>query len=135
MIYGIGADIVSVSRVEAALRRHGERFPRRILSDDELAEFANRKDPVRFLAKRFAAKEAFSKALGLGMRMPMTWRRMGVGHDARGKPLIVCHGELDVYLKASGIGAGHISITDELDHAMAFVVLEHAGVMNRAAAA
>lgn len=126
MIYGIGTDIVSVSRIEAALARHGERFPQRILSEAELAEFARRKDPARFLAKRFAAKEAFSKALGLGMRMPMAWRRMGVGHDRRGKPLIVCHPELDAYVKAQGVSGGHISITDERDHAVAFVVLEQA---------
>ena len=126
MIYGIGTDMVSVSRIEAALSRHGERFPRRILSEAELVEFAQRNDPARFLAKRFAAKEAFSKALGLGMHMPMAWRRMGVGHDRRGKPLIVCDVALDAYVKARGIGVGHISITDERDHAVAFVVLEHA---------
>ena len=129
MIYGIGTDIVSVSRVEAALARHGARFPQRILSDAEMAEFVARKDPARFLAKRFAAKEAFSKALGLGMHMPMAWRRMGVGHDRRGKPLIVCDPELDAYVRAQGIGEGHISITDERDHAMAFVVLERARAM------
>jgi len=124
MIYGIGTDIVSVSRIEQALSRHGERFPQRILSDAELAEFAGKRDQVRFLAKRFAAKEAFSKALGLGMNMPMSWRRMGVGHDPRGKPLIVCHPELEAYVKSLGVSVGHISITDEQDHAMAFVVLE-----------
>ena len=133
MIYGIGTDIVSVSRIETALRRHGERFPQRILDAAELSEFGRKRDPVRFLAKRFAAKEAFSKALGLGMRMPMTWRRMGVGHDALGKPIINCHPELAAYAKALGIGAGHISITDERDHAMAFVVLEHAGQMEASA--
>lgn len=124
MIYGIGTDIVSVGRIEAALARHGDRFPQRILNDAELTEFLAIKDRARFLAKRFAAKEAFSKALGLGMRMPMAWRRMGVGHDRRGKPLIICHPELDGYMKAKGVGAGHISITDERDHALAFVVLE-----------
>lgn len=126
MIYGIGADIVSVGRIEAALARHGERFPKRILSDAEMEEFIVCKDPARFLAKRFAAKEAFSKALGLGIHMPMTWPRMGVGHDRRGKPLIVCHPELEAYVRAQGIGDGHISITDERDHAVAFVVLERA---------
>lgn len=128
MIYGIGTDMVSLGRIETALRRHGERFAQRILSNSELAEFDCRKDSVRFLAKRFVAKEAFSKALGLGMRMPMAWRRMGVDHDALGKPIIVCHPELEAYLKTRGIGVGHISITDEQDHAMAFVVLEHQAV-------
>lgn len=124
MIYGIGTDIVSVARIRTALGRFGERFPERILSDSELAEFARKKDPARFLAKRFAAKEAFSKALGLGMRLPMAWRRMGVGHDVRGKPIIVCHPELGDFMRAQGVGEGHISITDEHDHAVAFVVLE-----------
>ncbi len=125
MIYGIGTDMISVSRIELVWRRHGERFAQRILNDFELAEFACRKDPVRFLAKRFVAKEAFSKALGLGMRMPMAWRRMGVDHDVWGKPIIICHPELEDYLKTNGIGVGHISITDEVGHAVAFVVLEH----------
>jgi holo-[acyl-carrier protein] synthase len=126
VIYGIGTDIVLVSRIETALARHGARFPRRILSAAELAEFERRHDRARFLAKRFAAKEAFSKALGLGMRMPMAWRRMWVGHDGRGKPLLVYEPELDAYVKARGIAAGHLSITDERDHAVAFVVLETA---------
>ncbi|HVK54367.1 MAG TPA: holo-ACP synthase [Burkholderiales bacterium] len=124
MIYGIGTDIVSVSRIADVFSRHGERFPQRILSEAEFAEFTRKKDQVRFLAKRFAAKEAFSKALGLGMNMPMSWRRMGVGHDARGKPIIVCSPELDEYVKSIGVSMGHISITDEKDYAMAFVVLE-----------
>lgn len=124
MIFGIGTDIVSVSRIRDALSRHGERFPQRILSDAEMIEFVMKKDPVRFLAKRFAAKEAFSKALGLGMTMPMSWRRMGVGHDGRGKPILVYHPELAAYVESVGITAGHISITDEDDHAVAFVVLE-----------
>ena len=95
MIYGIGTDVVSVDRIRKVLLRFGERFAERILSDSELAEFAHKRDPVRFLAKRFAAKEAFSKALGVGMRMPMAWRRMGVGHDSRGKPLIICNARVE----------------------------------------
>jgi holo-[acyl-carrier protein] synthase len=126
MIYGIGTDIVSVERVRQALLRHGGRFAQRVLSEAELAEFVERPKPERFLARRFAAKEAFSKALGLGMRMPMAWRRMGVGHDARGKPIIVCNAELSAYMAERGIGESHISITDERDHALAFVVLERA---------
>jgi holo-[acyl-carrier protein] synthase len=124
MIYGIGTDIVSVDRIGKVVSRFGERFAERILSDAELAEFAHKRDPVRFLAKRFAAKEAFSKALGIGMRMPMAWRRMSVGHDRHGKPLIVCTAELGEFMRARGVGEGHISITDEQNHAVAFVVLE-----------
>ena len=75
-MYGIGTDIVSVSRIEQALKRQGSRFPERILTDSELKDFQNLRDPERFIAKRFAAKEAFSKAIGLGMRMPMAWQRI-----------------------------------------------------------
>lgn len=124
MIYGIGTDIVSVSRIEQALKRHGARFSARILTDSELKDLPNLKDPERFIAKRFAAKEAFSKAIGLGMRMPMAWQRMGIGHDERGKPIMLYHPELQTYIDTEGITTGHVSITDEKDYAIAFVVLE-----------
>lgn len=124
MIYGIGTDIVSVSRIEQAMKRHGARFSERILMDSELIDLQQLKDPERFIAKRFAAKEAFSKAIGLGMKMPMTWQRMGIGHDDLGKPIMLYHPELKAYLDAQGITVGHVSITDEKDYAVAFVVLE-----------
>ncbi len=125
-IFGVGTDIVAVARIDAAWRRFGKRFPQRILSVAELDEFSRKSDPVKFLAKRFAAKEAFSKALGTGMRMPMAWRRMGVGHDRHGRPLIECDPRLAEYMLRRGVGASHISIADEHDHALAFVVLEAA---------
>lgn len=126
MIYGIGIDVISVARVAAALQRFGDRFAQRILAERELQDFRRRKAPERFLAKRFAAKEAFSKAMGTGIRTPVTWRYIEVGHDRRGKPLIVPHPLLAARMKEWDIGAAHISITDELDTAVAFVILERA---------
>ncbi len=126
MIYGTGIDVIAVSRIKRALERFGERFAQRILAEREFADFQKRKQPERFLAKRFAAKEAFSKAMGTGIRTPVTWRFIEVGHDRRGKPLIVPHPLLAARMQEWGIGAAHISITDELDTAVAFVVLERA---------
>ena len=125
-IFGIGADIVSVARIDAALARFGARFAERILDDTELAEFGGRNDPARFLAKRFAAKEAFAKALGLGIRRPLALRRARIAHDALGKPTMVCHAEVTAYMARVGAGEVHLSISDEREHALAFVVLEKA---------
>lgn len=126
MIFGIGTDIVSVARVSAALKRFGDRFVQRILSEAEEQDYHRAASGERFLAKRFAAKEAFSKAMGTGIRKPVTWRYISVGHDRRGKPIIVPHPELLRLMIERGVTASHISITDELDTAVAFVVLEQA---------
>lgn len=128
MIYGIGTDIIQISRVEAALGRHGDRFAERILGSEELARYHRRKAKVeargiRFLATRFAAKEAFSKAIGLGMRMPMTWRSMQVLNAPSGKPIAVCSGVLQEFMGQNGLTA-QVSITDESDYAVAFVIVE-----------
>lgn len=128
MIVGIGTDILQISRVEAALARHGERFAEKILGTEEMAKYRLRKAKVevrglRYLATRFAAKEAFSKALGLGMRMPMTWRTMQVLNDASGKPVAICSGALHDYMAQQGYSA-HVTLTDEADYAVAFVVIE-----------
>jgi holo-[acyl-carrier protein] synthase len=124
VIYGIGTDIISVTRVGAAWQRFGERFAERILSPSELKEFHVRKRKENFLAKRFAAKEAFSKAIGTGIRTPVTWRYISIGHDRRGKPLIDPHPQLAAYMQDVGIVASHVSITDEQDFAVAYVILE-----------
>jgi holo-[acyl-carrier protein] synthase len=124
LIYGIGTDVVSVKRVAAALERFGERFVERILSVEEQSDYRRAAVAARFLAKRFAAKEAFSKAIGTGIRKPVTWRYISVGHDRRGKPIIEPHSDLLRLMQARGVGASHISITDEQDVAIAFVVLE-----------
>ena len=128
MIYGIGTDICDVRRIQASLDRHGERFARKILSDSELANWQTRtarwpERGVRYLATRFSAKEAFSKAVGLGMRMPMTWKLCEVGKLPSGKPVIVLHGELKDWCDARGLTA-MVTVTDETDYAASFVVVE-----------
>ena len=128
MIYGIGTDICDVRRIRASLERHGERFAGKILSDGELAAWRERSARwpdrgLRYLATRFSAKEAFSKAVGLGMRMPMTWRLCEVGKLASGQPVIVLHGALKEWFDARGLAA-HVSVTDETDYAASFVVVE-----------
>ena len=124
MIHGIGTDLVSVKRIEDALFRYGDRFLHRILSEAEVAEYAQSSQPARFLAKRFAAKEAFSKAWGTGIGEAIGWHDVSVAHDIKGKPLIAPSAALsDKFLKES-IVAAHISLSDENDHALAFVVLE-----------
>ncbi|MEO7547251.1 MAG: holo-ACP synthase [Ramlibacter sp.] len=128
MIYGIGTDICDVRRIRASIERHGERFAQRILSEAELAawEARGRRWPergIRFLATRFSAKEAFSKAIGLGMRMPMSWRLCEIGKLTSGKPVIVLHGGLKEWFDGQGLEA-HVSVTDETDYAASFVVVE-----------
>lgn len=125
MIVGIGADLASVSRIEAALFRHGDRFLHRILREDEVAEYARTPQPARFLAKRFAAKEAFSKAWGSGIGAALGWHDIAVAHDPRGKPLIAPSERIGQEMAARSMLA-HITMTDEADHAVAFVVLETA---------
>jgi holo-[acyl-carrier protein] synthase len=128
MIYGIGTDICDVRRIRATLERHGERFARKILGDAELATWRARgarwpDRGVAYLATRFSAKEAFSKAIGLGMRMPMTWRSCEVVKAASGAPHIVLHGALRAWFDARALQA-HVSVSDETDYAASFVVIE-----------
>jgi holo-[acyl-carrier protein] synthase len=128
MIFGIGTDIIQIARIEAALARHGDRFAGKILGPEELDKYRRRSDKVaargiRFLATRFAAKEAFSKAIGLGMRMPMTWRAMQTLNAASGKPVVVTSGVLQAYMNERGLSA-QVTITDEADYAVAFVIVE-----------
>ena len=133
MIYGIGTDICDVRRIRTSLDKHGERFARKVLSEAEFTTWRARSERwpergVRYLATRFSAKEAFSKAVGLGMRMPMTWRLCEIakrpqGDANAGKPFIVLHGELKTWFEARGLTA-HISVTDESDYAASFCVVE-----------
>ncbi len=124
MIVGIGTDIVNVARIEAASARHGASFAERILSPQELAEYASQAHPARFLSKRFAAKEALAKATGHGLRHPVSLHRITVGHDALGKPEFVFDKELAVFLAQLGVVRHHLSLSDERDAAVAFVILE-----------
>ena len=124
MIYGIGTDIVATQRVTHALERFGDRFAARILAPEERVEFAAHKSPARFLAKRFAAKEAFAKALGTGIRHPATLHNIRLTHDNLGKPSLAFDPLLADVLKQRGISRHHLSLSDEQDMAVAFVILE-----------
>ncbi len=128
MIFGIGTDILQVSRIAAAVARHGDRFAQRILGPQEMEKYLRRRQKVearglRFLATRFAAKEAFSKAVGLGMRMPMTWRAVQFLNAPSGKPLVVTSGALTDFMHQHGLTA-QVSLTDEAEYAVAFVIVE-----------
>ena len=127
MIVGVGTDVCSVGRVAEVLARHGERFVRRILTPEERARYERTRDKAGHLAKRFAAKEAFSKAIGTGIHPPFKWHSIAVGRDARGKPLIVPSPDMARHLESLGVTRAHVSLTDDADVAMAFVVLEGKG--------
>jgi holo-[acyl-carrier protein] synthase len=124
MIYGIGTDVVEVARIENSLRQLGEAFAEKILAESELASYKKSHIKARFLAKRFAAKEAFSKALGTGLRAPATLQNIVVSHDDLGKPVLMLAPELQTFLLLKNIQKMHISISDEKNLAAAFVVLE-----------
>jgi holo-[acyl-carrier protein] synthase len=130
MIYGIGTDVCDIRRIRATLARRGERFAEKVLGPHELAVFRERRARVEargeaYLATRFAAKEAFSKAIGLGLHMPMTWRAVEVVKARSGKPEIALHGALAEWFAARGLRA-HVTVSDEQDYAVAFVVVETA---------
>ncbi len=128
MIYGIGTDICDVRRIRATLQRRGERFAERVLGANELAVFRARRARaevrgVAYLATRFSAKEAFSKAIGLGIRMPMTWSACEILNEPSGKPFVRLNGALAEWFDARGLCA-HVTVTDETDYAASFVVVE-----------
>lgn len=124
MIYGIGTDIVEVARIEAAIAQFGDDMAQRILAKSEWESYHASSIKARFLAKRFAAKEAFSKALGTGLRAPATFQNIAVTHDALGKPMLVLSSDLTAFMHQKNIQHTHISISDEKNLAAAFVVLE-----------
>ena len=128
MIYGIGTDVCDVRRIRASLLRHGERFAGRILSATEFETWQARsarwpERGVRYLASRFSAKEAFCKAIGLGLVRPMNWRLCEVAKLASGQPTIVLHGELKEWFDARGLSV-QVSVTDESDYAVSMCVVE-----------
>jgi len=127
MILGIGTDLCEIKRIEQALERWGERFARRILVESELAVFRRRKKSAAYLAKRFAAKEAFSKALGTGIHFPVNWHNVWVVNDRSGKPMLEFSRPLAELLERRGIDKVHVSLTDEIGMACAFVIAEGAG--------
>jgi holo-[acyl-carrier protein] synthase len=123
VIHGIGTDICAVARMARMHERHGERLARRLLSPSEQAEYARSQVPERLLAKRFAAKEAYAKAMGTGLRHPVTLAGITVSHDELGRPALEFAPALCEHMKARGLRA-HLSISDEAEFAVAFVVVE-----------
>jgi holo-[acyl-carrier protein] synthase len=124
VIHGIGTDLLDAERIRQGLVRFGEHYADRILAPAEHAGYYASRDPARFLAKCFAAKEAFAKAAGTGLRAPVTLRNIAVLRDTHGKPLIECAPELATWLGARGVTAHHVSLADEGSLVLAFVVLE-----------
>ncbi|MBX9792859.1 MAG: holo-ACP synthase [Burkholderiaceae bacterium] len=128
MIYGVGTDLCDLRRIAATLERRGERFAEKVLGPQEIQVFRARRARVEargisYLGTRFSAKEAFSKAIGLGLRWPMTWRACEILNLPSGQPHIVLHGELAAWFDAQRLSA-HVSVTDETDYATSFVVVE-----------
>jgi holo-[acyl-carrier protein] synthase len=128
MIYGIGTDVCDIRRIADTLARRGERFAEKVLGPNELGVFRHRraraeKRGIAYLATRFSAKEAFSKAIGLGMRMPMTWRAVEILNEPSGKPVVRLHGELAAWCGERRLAA-HVSVSDESDYATSYVVVE-----------
>ncbi|MDR1662260.1 MAG: holo-ACP synthase [Azoarcus sp.] len=123
MIYGIGTDIVQVERLRTALERHGEAFAEHLLMAGERQAWRAARDPARFLAKRFAAKEAFGKALGTGISAPAVLHALAVEHDAFGKPRFGYDERLAAHMAERGLSA-HLSLSDERDYVIAFAVIE-----------
>ncbi|WP_028995604.1 holo-ACP synthase [Azonexus hydrophilus] len=125
MIVGIGTDIVAVARLRGMWERHGDKALDKLLAPDERDDFASAADKGRFLAKRFAAKEAFAKAFGTGVRPPVLLPAIAVGHDELGKPVFNFHGQL-AEIVANRCLTAHLSISDEAEYAVAYVLLEQA---------
>jgi holo-[acyl-carrier protein] synthase len=128
MIFAVGTDVCDIRRIAATLDRRGDRFAERVLGPNELVVFHARRtrSPARglaYLATRFSAKESFSKAIGLGMRMPMTWRACEILNHASGQPFVRLHGALAAWCAERRLVA-HVSVSDESDVATSFVVVE-----------
>ena len=124
MIYGVGTDVVEIGRIKAVLEKYGERFARKILCESELKRFNGHRLPANYLAKRFAAKEAFTKALGTGIRAPANWHGVWVRNLPSGKPVLEFSEALKKFMETKGVTSAHVSLSDEKGVAFATVVLE-----------
>ncbi len=124
MILGTGTDLIDIRRIERALARFGHRFAQRVLVDDEYQRFCTHAKPAHYLAKRFAAKEAFSKAMGTGIHFPVNWHNVSVANERSGRPYLKFSESLAALLAQRGISRAHLSLSDEVEMACAFVVLE-----------
>ncbi|GAA0199605.1 holo-ACP synthase [Kangiella japonica] len=123
-IFGVGTDIVKLERVERSYQRHGDKFAERILSADELEAYVTKKNKPTYLAKRFAAKEAISKALGTGMREGIDFKQLSIVSNQLGKPEVVLQGKAEEWAQNNKITRVHLSISDERDAAVAFAIAE-----------
>jgi len=128
VIYGIGTDIVSIERIARAVSRGGDRFLKKVLGEQELQTFFERQQQspvrgIRYVATRFAAKEAFSKAIGTGVRLPMTLRNMQTLSSDQGRPVVVVSDDLQCWMNERYLSA-HVSVSDEVDQVVAFVIVE-----------
>lgn len=126
MIFGVGTDVVELARVNATWERFGERFVERILMPEERALFRRSRQPVRFLAMRFAGKEATVKAMGTGFAHGVWVRDVGITNDPRGRPLVIFSARGRAVCSALGVGAAHVSLTDDAGLVIAFAVVERA---------
>jgi holo-[acyl-carrier protein] synthase len=126
MIFGIGTDIVAVKRMDDLHARYGGKLAERVLAPEEWGDYAEAANKEHFLAKRFAAKEAFAKAVGTGMRSPVSFTTISVVHNDQGKPGFIYSPELSAWIKSRGIHAMHLSLSDEQEYVVAFVVAEQA---------
>lgn len=124
MIYGVGTDVVEIGRIKAVLEKYGERFARKILCEPELRRFEGHRLKANYLAKRFAAKEAFTKALGTGIRAPANWHGVWVRNLPSGKPVLEFSPALKKFLESREITSAHVSLSDEKGVAFAMVILE-----------
>jgi holo-[acyl-carrier protein] synthase len=124
VIFGVGVDIVEIARIRSALESTGEAFAKRVLSEAELTEYAAHADPARLLAKRWAIKEAFGKACGTGVRVPVTLHAMSVTHTDQGAPRLVLNNAVMTWLQGQGGQRWHISVSDERESVVAFAVIE-----------
>ncbi len=126
MIFGIGTDVVELSRIQTTFERFGDHFVQRILMDEELELFHRSKQPLRFLAMRFAGKEAVVKAMGTGFAHGVWLRDVGITSNAWGRPLVIWSERGQRVCDRLGIGAGHVSLTDDAGLIIAFAVVEAA---------
>ena len=124
MILGTGTDLIDIRRIERALARFGDRFARRVLAEHEYQRFCAHAKPAHYLAKRFAAKEAFSKAMGTGIHFPVNWHNVSVANERSGRPYLQFSEQLTALLQQRGVRRAHLSLSDEVEMACAFVVLE-----------
>lgn len=124
MIFGVGVDIILIKRMDNAIQRWGERFINRIFTEQEQKLCLSRANPVAHFSMRFAAKEAFSKALGTGMKRGIRWQDIEIYHEQGRRPMIRLHGRSKELSESLGIENVHVSLSDDTDYAIAMVILE-----------